>query len=50
MSDAEVEGKFRSFAGIELTADQCDRALETIWGLDKLPDLALLFDSLTIQR
>jgi 2-methylcitrate dehydratase len=50
MSDAEVEGKFRSFAGIELSAGQCDRALETIWGLDKLPDLAPLFDSLTIQR
>ena len=50
MSDAEVEEKFRSFAGVELTSDQCDRALETIWGLDNLPTLDPLFDSLTIQR
>lgn len=50
MSDAEVEAKFRSFAGAELTTSQCDRAIETIRALDSLPDPGPLFDSLTIQR
>ncbi len=49
MSDAEVEGKFRSFAGNLLSSGQCDRALETIWGLEKLPNLEPLFDILAIQ-
>ena len=50
MSDAEVEAKFRSFAGAALTASQCDLALETVWGLDRLPDLHSVFDSLEISR
>jgi 2-methylcitrate dehydratase len=48
MSDTEVEGKFRSFAGVALTTGQCDTALKTIRELDKLADLEPLFDSLTI--
>ena len=48
MNDAEVEAKFRNFAGSELTASQCDQALETVWALDKLPNLEPVFDCLTI--
>ena len=49
MSDSEVEAKFRNFAGAALTPSQCDRALETIWALDKLPDLEPVFNSLKIN-
>jgi 2-methylcitrate dehydratase len=48
MSDAEVEAKFRSFAGHSLSASQCDHALEVLGRLDELSDLEPLFDSLTI--
>ena len=46
MSNADVEGKFRNFAGAVLTTAQCDRALEAMWTLDKLPNLDSVFDSL----
>ena len=49
MSDAEVEAKFRNFAGVALTSTRCEQALETIWALDKLPDLEPVFDSLKIN-
>ena len=49
MDDSEVESKFRNFAGTALTAEQCDRALETIWSLDRLPDLEAILDSLIIN-
>ena len=49
MSDAEVEAKFRNFAGAALTPSQCDRALETMWSLEKLPDLDPVFNSLRID-
>ena len=46
MSDTEVEAKFRNFAGAALTSTQCDLALESIWSLDRLPDLDSVFNSL----
>ena len=49
MSDAEVEGKFRNFAGTALTSDQCDEALGAIRSLDKLQNLEPLLDSLVIR-
>ena len=49
MSDSDVAAKFRNFAGGQLTAGQCDKALETIGHLDGLPNLEPLFDSLTIN-
>ena len=49
MSDGDVAAKFRNFAGGQLTAGQCDKALETIGHLDVLPNLEPLFDSLTIN-
>ena len=49
MSNAEVEAKFRNFAGAALTPAQCDRALEAVWALDKLPNLAPVFDSLNVN-
>ncbi len=49
MSDADVGSKFQNFAGISLPSVQCQRALETLWGLDSLPNLEPLFDCLTIQ-
>ena len=48
MSDADVEDKFRSFAGSQLTSGQCSRVLETIRGLENLENLDPLYDSLTI--
>jgi len=48
MSNAEVEKKFRSFAGISLSESQCGQALETLWEFETLPDLRPLFDRLTI--
>ena len=47
MSESDVESKFRSFAGSQLTPGLCNQVLETIRGLDKLPNLESLFDSLT---
>ena len=49
MTDAEVEAKFRNFAGVALSAGQCDRALETIWSLEELPNLEPVFDAVTIH-
>ena len=50
MSDAEVEAKFRNFAGAALSGGQSDRALEAIWSLDKLPNLESVFDAFIIQQ
>ena len=50
MRDAEVEGKFRSFAGGLLSEGQCGEALDRIWALDRLPNLDPVFDSLVIQE
>ncbi len=49
MNEDEVEAKFRSFAGAALPGDQCSRALEAMWSLDRLPGLEHLFDTLTIH-
>ena len=49
MEDAEVEGKFRNFAGASLTSEQCDQALGTIWSLDALSSLDAVLDSLVIK-
>lgn len=50
MSDGDVEHKFRNFAGASLPPGQCDHALEIIWGLDELPSIEPLYDSLIIPR
>ena len=49
MSDGEVEGKFRRFAGAELPEAQCTEALDAIRSLDTLADLNPVFDSLVIN-
>ena len=49
MTEAEVETKFRNFAGTELSSTQCDEALEAIRSLDSLPNLEPVFDSLVIK-
>ena len=49
MSNADVEGKFRSFAGGPLSTAQCDEALEILWSLDGLSNLDPLYESLTIR-
>ena len=48
MTDADMEAKFRSFAGAGLSDSQCDRALATLRRFDELADLDPLFDSLII--
>ena len=49
MSDAEVEAKFRTLASGALSDDQCSRALDLAWSLNKLPNLDDLYDSLEIH-
>ena len=49
MSDPELEAKFRNFAGVALAPERCSRLMETIWALDKQPNLDALFESATIE-
>jgi 2-methylcitrate dehydratase PrpD len=37
MSDAQVEEKFRALAEVVLSREEIDRAVQSLWGLDKLP-------------
>ena len=46
LSDAEVEAKFRRFAGEILTEQQCTTALELLWSVERLPTMQTLFDVL----
>ena len=48
MSEAELEDKFRNFAGNALSAAQCTRAMETIRSLDSLSSLEPVLDTLII--
>ena len=48
MTDPEVDVKFRALARDALPEERCDQALRTLWNLDQLPDIAPVFDSLTI--
>lgn len=48
MSDAEMEAKFRSFAGGSLPEEKCNQTVETLGRLEELTDLEALFNSLTI--
>ena len=43
MSDAEIEEKFRSLAGTQISADQADSLLHLLWNLEQLDDMQLLF-------
>ncbi len=48
MSNADMEAKFRSVAGANLSDSQCGLALDTLGRLDELANLEPLFDSLII--
>ena len=48
LSDADVEAKFRRFAGAVLTEQQCSTALELLWAVERLPNLQALFDVLVV--
>jgi 2-methylcitrate dehydratase len=48
LSDADVEAKFRRLAGEVLTEQQCDAALERLWGFERLPHLQALYDGLVV--
>jgi 2-methylcitrate dehydratase len=50
LSDADVEAKFRRLAGAVLTEQQCSTALELLWGVERLPHLQALFDTLVVER
>jgi 2-methylcitrate dehydratase PrpD len=48
LSDDGVAEKFRRLATAVLSESQCDRALEVLWALERLPTLQRLFDSLLV--
>ena len=48
MDDAELEGKFRSFASGVLSDLQCDQVLQTLWSFDEATDMDDLFDGLVV--
>ena len=48
MDDAEVEGKFRRLSVGLLSEQQCDRVLELVWSLERMPDLEALFDKMLV--
>ena len=48
LDDRQVEAKFRGLAADVVSAKQCDRVLEQVWGLDDAPNLDSLFDSMVI--
>lgn len=43
MSDAEIEEKFRSLVGTQISADQADSLLHLLWNLEQLDDMQSLF-------
>ena len=48
LSDSEVEDKFRNLASGSLSRDQCARALDAAWSLDRLSNIDQLYDTLVI--
>ena len=48
MDDAEVEGKFRRLSVGLLSEQQCDRVLDLVWSLERMPDLEALFDKMLV--
>jgi 2-methylcitrate dehydratase len=48
LSDADVEAKFRRLAEAVLTEQQGSTALELLWGVERLPNLQALFDTLIV--
>jgi len=48
MTDEQVEAKFRSLAGEVLPREQMDRAVQTLWELDRVPEAADLMPLLCV--
>lgn len=48
LDDAEVEEKFRRLSIGVLAEQQCDRVLELVWSLERMPDLEALFDGMVV--
>ena len=48
MSDQDVEWKFRTLTKRQLTKTQTDRALETLWNLERVNDLSKVFSTLVV--
>ncbi len=46
MSDEDVEKKFRTLTKSKLNKSKADRALKTLWNLEKLSDVSKLFSAL----
>lgn len=49
LSDAEVEGKFRSLVHDLLSEEQTAKALEILWSFENASNLNSLFESLTLE-
>jgi hypothetical protein len=48
MTDAQVEGKFRSLARQQLSPAQTDNLLHQLWMLDSLPQASALLEATRI--
>ena len=42
LTDAELEEKFHGLAGMTLTTEQCDRALDALWSLEQVEEIGPL--------
>lgn len=49
MSDQELEDKFRTLTEHYLTSRQIEDTLQTVWGLDKQPDVSRLVSGLVVR-
>ena len=50
MTDSEVEGKFRSLTRGKLTQKARDRALDSLWNLEKVKDAGILMRMLRVDQ
>jgi 2-methylcitrate dehydratase len=48
LTDGELEDKFCSLAGAVLTLDQCRRALDMLWDLERVEDIGPVLDLLQV--
>ncbi len=49
MSDEDVEKKFRILTKKQLSESQAERALDMLWTLEKMSDVAKLFSALVVE-
>ena len=50
LSDSELEEKFHNLSQVVLTPQQCDAALEVLWGLENVDDIGTIFDLFRVRE